>query len=311
MLVSILIPCYNAERWIAKAVESALSQTWAGKEVIVVDDGSSDGSLGILKGFGDRIRLESGPNQGGNRARNRLLELSRGTWLQYLDADDYLLPDKITRQVAAIEAHPDTDVLYSPVILEHWTDAGSSTEVLPIPEPHDLWVLLARWYLPQTGAPLWRKQAIVDVGGWKPDQPCSQEHELYLRLLKAGKRFTYFPESGAVYRQWSDQTVCRRDRADLRRRVLEILQLEEDFLRQRNELTADRQWAINVARFEAARIAWLSDKNEARSIMTTVRSTQPGFVPGGVAAPWRYQLLYRLFGFEGTEHVADWIRKFA
>ena len=311
MLVSILIPCYNAERWIAQAVESALSQTFADKEVIVVDDGSSDGSLEVLKRFGGAIRLESGPNQGGNRARNRLLELSRGTWLQYLDADDYLLPDKIAHQVAAIERDPDVDVLYSPVILEHWTGAGSSTEVLPIPEPHDLWVLLARWYLPQTGAPLWRKQAIVDVGGWKPDQPCSQEHELYLRLLKAGKRFRYFKESGAVYRQWSDQTVCRRDRVDLRRRVLEILQLEEEFLRQRSELTTDRQWAINVARFEAARIAWLSDKNEARSIMSTVRSTQPGFVPGGVAAPPRYQLLYRLLGFEGTEHVADWIRKFA
>ena len=56
-------------------------------------------------------------------------------------------------------------------------------EPVPIPEPHDPWILLARWYLPQTGASLWRKQALLDVGGWKPGQPACQEHELYLRLV--------------------------------------------------------------------------------------------------------------------------------
>ncbi len=85
MLISILIPCFKAERWIAQAIESALAQTWPEKEVIVVDDGSTDGSLEVIKSFGDRIRWETGPNRGGNAARNRLLELARGEWLQYLD----------------------------------------------------------------------------------------------------------------------------------------------------------------------------------------------------------------------------------
>ena len=93
-LVSILIPCYNAERWVGQAIESALAQTWPNKEVIVVDDGSTDGSLEVIKSFGDRIKWETGPNRGGNVARNRLLELSHGEWIQYLDADDYLLPAK-------------------------------------------------------------------------------------------------------------------------------------------------------------------------------------------------------------------------
>src|SRR5438309_6069595 len=98
MLVSILIPCRNAERWVGQAIESALGQTWPEKEVIVVDDGSTDSSLSIIKSFGDRIRWETGPNRGGNAARNRLLELASGDWLQYLDADDYLLSDKVARQ---------------------------------------------------------------------------------------------------------------------------------------------------------------------------------------------------------------------
>ena len=83
--VSILIPCFNAERWIAQAIESALAQTWPHKEVIVVDDGSTDGSLEVIRRFDGRVRWESGPNRGGNVARNRLLELSNGEWLQYLE----------------------------------------------------------------------------------------------------------------------------------------------------------------------------------------------------------------------------------
>src|SRR5438128_899411 len=98
-LVSILIPCYNAERWIGEAISSALAQTWSEKEIIVVDDGSTDGSLQQIRKFDGLVRWETGPNRGGNAARNRLLELAKGEWLQYLDADDYLLPDKIAKQM--------------------------------------------------------------------------------------------------------------------------------------------------------------------------------------------------------------------
>src|SRR5215472_15094253 len=98
--VSILIPCYNAERWIARAIESALAQTWSSKEVIVVDDGSTDDSLNVIRAFDGRVRWETGPNQGGNTARNRLLELAGGEWVQYLDADDYLRSTKLERQIA-------------------------------------------------------------------------------------------------------------------------------------------------------------------------------------------------------------------
>ena len=78
---------------------SALGQAWPDKDVFVVDDGSADGSIDVIRCFGDRIRWETGPNRGGNAGRNRLLELARGEWLQYLDADDYILPDKVARQM--------------------------------------------------------------------------------------------------------------------------------------------------------------------------------------------------------------------
>src|SRR5206468_10074508 len=106
---------------------------------------------------------ETGPNLGGNAARNRLAEIARGEWLQYLDADDYLIVDKIAKQMQFLALHPNTDIVFGPVILEYITAQEPRREQLPIPEPHDLWVLLARWYLPQTGSSLWRKQAIKDV----------------------------------------------------------------------------------------------------------------------------------------------------
>src|SRR5262245_26284876 len=99
-LVSIPIPCFNAGRWIAECIQSALDQTYPHKEVIVVDDGSSDNSLEIIRGFGNRIRFETGPNRGGNVTRNRLVQLSQGEWLSFLDADDFLLQRKIEKQIA-------------------------------------------------------------------------------------------------------------------------------------------------------------------------------------------------------------------
>ncbi len=308
-VVSILIPCYNAERWVAQAIESALAQTWLEKEVIVMDDGSTDGSLEVIKQFGDRIRWTSGPNCGGNVARNRLLEFAHGDWLQYLDADDYLLPDKVARQMECLAENRGTDVVFGPVTLEHWSEIGSRREVFPIPEPRDPWVLLARWYLPQTGAPLWRKQAITDVGGWKPDQPCCQEHELYLRLLMAGKKFTFCHHEGAIYRQWGEHTVCKRDTSEVRRRRMEIEKRLEDFLRERNDLTSDRLWAVNQARFEMARLAWQHDRSEARRIMGMIRQSHPGFQPAGAAAPDHYKLVFRALGFNFTETLADCARR--
>lgn len=309
MLVSVLIPCFNAERWIGAAIETALAQTWPQTEVIVVDDGSTDGSLDVIKGFDGRIQWETGPHRGGNPARNRLLELARGTWLQYLDADDYLLPEKIAGQASFVESHPDTDVVFGPVTLEDWSEHGAPRALLPIPEPHDPWVLLARWFLPQTGAALWQKRAIVEVGGWKADQPRCQEHELYLRLLMAGKTFAYCDTNGAVYRQWSEQTLWKRDQADTRSRRLEIVQRCEDFLRSRNDLTRPRLQAINQGRFEIARSAWPSDRAEALAIVSAIRRSQPDFVPSGVAAPPLYSLLYRSIGFAAAEGIAGWRRR--
>ena len=103
-LVSILIPAYNAEEWVGAAIASALGQTWRQKEIIVVDDGSTDETLAVVRQFeSNEVRVVTQPNQGAAAARNRAFSLSRGDYIQWLDADDLLSPDKVAHQMQAAE----------------------------------------------------------------------------------------------------------------------------------------------------------------------------------------------------------------
>lgn len=113
-LVSILIPAYNAEQWIKDTIRSALDQTWERKEIIMVDDGSSDGTYSIAGGFGSKIlKVVRQDNAGGPAARNKALSLAQGDFIQWLDHDDLLAPDKIALQIRAIEYGEDRRILLS------------------------------------------------------------------------------------------------------------------------------------------------------------------------------------------------------
>ena len=99
-LVSILIPAYNAERWIAETVQSAIAQTWPRKEIVIVDDGSTDQTFSIARTFASKeVRVVSKENHGAAGARNYALSLSQGDYIQWLDADDLLSPEKVAKQM--------------------------------------------------------------------------------------------------------------------------------------------------------------------------------------------------------------------
>jgi glycosyltransferase involved in cell wall biosynthesis len=102
--VSVIIPAYNAEAFIADTVRSALDQTYRDLEVIVVDDGSTDATVARLAGFGDRIRVHQRANAGVATARNTGVGLAQGDWVAFLDADDLWLPHKLERQLHSAPA---------------------------------------------------------------------------------------------------------------------------------------------------------------------------------------------------------------
>src|SRR4051794_40223119 len=91
-LVSVIIPCYNARRFLSDTLASVFAQSYRETQVIIIDDGSTDGTADLIRSFSDRIIAEHGPNRGVSAARNRGTALARGEFIQYLDADDLLIP---------------------------------------------------------------------------------------------------------------------------------------------------------------------------------------------------------------------------
>jgi hypothetical protein len=306
-LVSILIPCYNARPWIAQSIQSAIDQTYPHKEIVVVDDGSTDGSLDVIRDFGDRVRFETGPNRGGNVARNRLLELSRGDWLSFLDADDYLLPEKIKRQMALIAPDAKIDVVYSPFIeLIQKTGKMHQRSV----EDDDLYANYIRWDPFSTIAPLWKKSAILEVGGWNPNQPVCQEHELLLRLIMAGKKFELLSEPLSVYRAVNGASVSRHSPMKTLTHQMGLMNKFEEYLVVSGKLEDKHRRILAQSRFEAARAAYAYDKDFAGTLIRQIYKTQDSFYPSGDAAPFLYRVAFKTFGFRIAESVAATVRKY-
>lgn len=182
-LVSVVIPCFNAARTVADAIQSVLGQEYQNREIIVIDDGSTDGSLEVIRTFGDRVRWETGPNRGGNVARNRGIELARGELIQFLDADDILYPNRLSVMVpVALAEGPQV------LVASGW-DLLSEDQVTLQSRPLNyttgdplIWLLDHDL---QTSAPLHWKSVLNSAGGFNPELKRCQEFDLHLRIFRS------------------------------------------------------------------------------------------------------------------------------
>ena len=307
MKVSIGIPCYNAARWLRQAIQSALDQRDVEPEVIVVDDGSSDDSAAIAGTFGNRVRIIEGGQRGANHARNLILKSATSEWIQYLDADDYLEPAKVITQLRETQNRENADVIYSPVWTETWKSEGSSRVPDESSPEADIYTQWIRWHIPQTGGCLWRREALDRVGGWKEDQPCCQEHELYLRALQAGLRFVFAPSLGAVYRLWSEETLCRKDPLLVARVRTKLFDAMLEWLVGAGLQTDVHRSEVGRACFEMAR-TWARYDLPGAMAYHNERKRRGLIRPGGPAAPWTYRITRYLLGFTLAERIARILR---
>ena len=302
---SILIPCYNAERWIERCVVSALVQKPAGIEVLVADDGSTDSSMELLQNHAGRVRILSQPRKGANHARNRLLAEARGEWVQFLDADDELMPGKIEDQLA-IGREVRADVLAGGVTCEVWRDGvPQRPEAIKVGEDDDLIALWLAWRFPQTGGILWRRDKLLGMGGWKVDMPCCQDYEVVMRAFQTGLKVVSTPGTGAIYRHWSEETLSRKN-------VTETLQVRTSLcLEMRNWLedtgaySAGRRSALGRSLFEMSRSLAKYDLEKAAEYY---QAHWRDMTETGPAAPWHYLLAKRTFGFRNAEKLAAYLR---
>ena len=181
--ISVVIPCWNAEKWIARAIQSVLDQDYPHKEVIVIDDGSTDGSLEIIKSFGDKIRWETGPNRGAITARNRGLTLCTSEYVLFLDADDYLECGSLAAWVDVAERGT-ADVVLAPFVYEYngFRKAGRRHT-----QPCNASTVLCDWlnglFTPPCSV-LWRSAFLRKIGGWNPLAAARmQDGELAMRAM--------------------------------------------------------------------------------------------------------------------------------
>ncbi len=202
--VSIIIPCYNCARYVGEAIQSALAQTHEHKELIVVDDGSTDDSLASIRSFGDSIRSISTSRGGAPAARNRGLALARGEFIQFLDADDVLLPEKI--EVCLRVFAENIDMVFTDMAPSIEEDSGGAPEPLPVTIARWLERRLRRPYsvpwdpsnqLEYTlrnaiGTPssLHRASCLRGIGGFREGLANMQDIELHFRMTLAGLRFS-------------------------------------------------------------------------------------------------------------------------
>jgi len=183
--VAVIIPCYNAEKWVARAIQSVLDQGYPNLEAIVIDDGSTDNSLDVIRSFGDRIRWETSPNRGAPAARNRGLALTQAAYVMFLDADDYIEPGSIANWVGT--AHS-ADLILGCFASEHAGVREASRQ------PHsvaDSYSILRNWLNGQFTPPcsvLWRRSFLLNIGGWNESVKRNQDGELVVRALIEGAR---------------------------------------------------------------------------------------------------------------------------
>jgi len=190
LLVSIIIPCFNVEDYIAAAIESVLNQNYTKIEIILVDNNSTDSTLKILKEYKilypKIITLKSEYKQGAPAARNKGLATAKGEWIQFLDADDILAPQKIEHQLSV--ARKSTDLIVG--AWEHkWLDGSIyTTNINNLTNPL-LLIFKGNGSFGNTCSNLWRARAIRQIGSWNENLKSSQETELLFRLIINGAKF--------------------------------------------------------------------------------------------------------------------------
>lgn len=284
-VVSIIIPCYNGETFLRESVDSALGQSYASKEVIVVDDGSTDRSAAILETYGDRIRFVRQANAGPSTARNTGISVSRGHVVAFLDADDYWDSEFLAKMMAALDASG-ADFAYC-----GWQNVG-----LPgdrgkpfIPDDYsgenkvELLLRNARW--PVHGA-LCRKDLITSAGSFDTSLPSAEDFDLWLRVV-AFCKIVRVPEVLAYYRFHAGSQITKGHL----RAARSVLYAQQKFVRAHPTAVA------HLGRSKIAKLTygellnrgyflyWKRDLESARAIFRMVM--RAGY---GSLRDWKYML---------------------
>jgi glycosyltransferase involved in cell wall biosynthesis len=297
-LVSIIVPCYNAERFLIETLESAFAQSYPCTEIIAIDDGSTDRTAEIIRSYGSRLRGGFGPNRGASAARNQGTALARGEFIQYLDADDLLPPEAIERRVNVLQA-TGADVAYS-----DWQKLVESSEGIfeagervarRIEDVDPSRVIAALNFWAPPAALTYRRTIVEKVGGWKEWLPIIQDARFLQDVSLAGARFAYAPGVGAIYRDHGRNSLSRRSEtafiSDVFRNACDL----QTTFEVRGKMSSDERRALARIYDYAARSLFFYDPAAFRECIKRLYEVEPSFT---LSWPKVTSLATSVFGFK-------------
>jgi len=198
--VSVIIPYHNSEKTLSRAIESALNQHYPILEIILIDNNSNDDSSLIASEYSKKhpgkFLLLSEAIQNANAARNKGLFAAQGAWLQFLDSDDEIMPDKISNQIKCIMGEDGAEVVVSPYT--RFVFSVTKNTWIPVVRreiSNDFVSGLLHSQLGCTISNLWQKKALIDVGGWDNNLTSGQEYGVLINLIRHNKKFVFFDEN--------------------------------------------------------------------------------------------------------------------
>jgi glycosyltransferase involved in cell wall biosynthesis len=306
-LVSILIPAYNSQEWISDTLRSAIAQTWPHKEIIVVNDGSRDHTASVAERFASEgVQVVTQKNQGAAAARNTAFSLSQGDYIQWLDADDLLAPDKIARQMEALEHSPNKRILLSSA-WGRFQYRYYRTKFIPTALWCDLtpleWMLrsMERNLYMQTSTWLVSRELSEAAGPWDSRMVVDDDGEYFFRVLMQSDSIRFVPESKVYYRQSGSTSVSYIGRSNKKIEAQFLsLQLHIDYLRSLEDSERVRTACLAFLR------TWLIYfYPEHPEIVKKVQEIAAGL--GGKLdvprLPWKYSWIETLFGWNLAKRV--------
>ena len=212
--VSFVIPCYNHEKLIGLAIESALKQSVKPLEVIVVDDGSSDGSVDVIRRYGEAVILVSQPNRGRVIARSEGVRKARGKWIALLDGDDEAFPDRLEKQLAAVDTWPEAVIICGQLIAEDRSDGriargGVMKSDYPVPDEVNLSQLFRHNCIHTSSAMIRTNTTREILKAWQPlGRELSEDYGLWLLITTSGNAVHLKTPLG-IYRMLSPDSDSR------------------------------------------------------------------------------------------------------
>lgn len=305
-LVSVIIPAYNCAATIRQTIQSVFEGQNIDLEIIVVNDGSTDDTEDVLKDYEQKCRIIHTQNEGAGAARQKGLALAKGKFIQYLDADDLLMPGKLDKQMKALDASG-ADIAYGDwqrfTIQNEEIIAGETIKKTLAKRP-ELALFTADWWPP---AALLLRKTLTDKLKWQMQLPVIQDARYMLDASLAGARFVHTPDVVALYRTHQQQSLSARSEKAF---VTDcFLNARDMYALWKKDLDFDpekKAALLKVLRFAINRLTVL-DPQLAKEAVNLLMKVSPDYIPHENGA---LRALSQLFGYPKAESVAAIKRRF-